>query len=180
MVGRLNATGFFVALVLAGTLSTPFRHAIAGNDSLRSDSACWFGPIPDGMDPCGLLTQAHDLLGRLPKPVENDVHELAEGMDIERSLRIQERLLREHLAWLDDSLTEKRLDLVVFLAIALSLDRAQGKTIELHQALEVKAEPKLEQSLQNVELYRSQALLLLTELSLSLKDISDRELKMRL
>jgi hypothetical protein len=180
MAGKLYAKVFFVALVLVGVMSTPIRYAIAGKDSVRSDSACWFGPIPEGMDPCGLLSQAGGLLGRLPKPVGNDVHELAAGLDIERSLRIQQRLLREHLAWLDDGLTEKQLDLVVFLAVALSLDRAQGKTIELHQALEVKADPKLEQSLHNVELYRSQALSLLTELSRSLKDISDRELKMRL
>jgi hypothetical protein len=183
MAGRLCAKGFFVALVLVllvGAASTPICHADAGTDRLRSDSNCWFGPIPEGTDPCGLLSQARDLLGRLPKPVENDVHELAAGLDIERSLGIQQRLLREHLAWLDDGLTEKQLDLMVFLAVALSLDRAQGKTIELHQALEEKAESKIEQSLRNVELYRTQALSLLTELGRGLKDISNRETRMRL
>jgi hypothetical protein len=179
MVGGLYARSGVIALVLAGVISLPIHSAVALNDNVRSDSNCWFGPIPEGMDPCGLLSQARDLLGRSPKSVENDVRELAAGMGIERSLLIQERLLREHLAWLDDSLTDKQLDLMVFLTLAVSLDRAQEKTIELHQALEAKDDSELEGRLQNVELYRSQALSLLNELSLSLKDISDRELRMR-
>jgi hypothetical protein len=131
------------------------------------------------MDPCGLLSQARDLLGRSPKAVENDINEMAAGMDVERSLLIQEGLLREHLAWLDDDLTGKQLDVMVFLTLAASLDRAQEKTVKLLQALEVRDDSELEGRLQKVELYCSQALSILTALSSGLKDVSDRELRMR-
>jgi hypothetical protein len=160
-------------------MSTPIAYGGADADRPGGDSKCWFGPIPEGTDPCGLIEQAQELLVRLPESAENYVRELAAGMEIERSLRVQQRLLREHLAWLDEDLTERQLDLIVFLAVALSLDRAQEKTAELHRLLEEKAEPKLEQSLQNVELYRSRALSLLSELSPGVKDISDRELRIR-
>jgi hypothetical protein len=69
---------------------------------------------------------------------------------------------------------------VVFLAVALSLDRAQEKTADLHRRLEDKSEPALEQSLQRVELYRSQSLSVLSELSPRVEDMSDRELRIRL
>jgi hypothetical protein len=179
MAGKWFAKGVVFALAFSGAISIPSLHASGGGDNVRGDVSCWFGPLPEGLDPCGLLAEARDLLGRLPQPVENDVNELAAGLDIERSLPIQQRLLREHLAWLDDGLTEKQLGLMVFLTVAVSLDRAQEQVIAFHEALEVEAEPKLEQRLRNVELYRRQSLLLLTELSRELKDISDRELKLR-
>jgi hypothetical protein len=164
---------------LIGLIPTLAASAEIDAESAWGDSTCWFGPVPEGLDPCGLLEQAQGILVRLPGPVEDHVQELAMRLDIERSLRVQQGLLREHLAWLDDGLTTRQLDLVVFVAVALSLDRAQGRTVELHSALEKKPDPKLERSLQNVELYRSQALSLLDKLSPSLKDISDEELRIR-
>jgi hypothetical protein len=168
-----------ILVILLGAVSIPIAGGEADAGRYRGDSKCWFGPVPEGTDPCGLIGQAQELLVQLPDSAAKYVRELAAGMELERSLRIQQKLLREHLVWLDDDLTERQLDLIVFLAVALSLDRAQDKTAELHRLLEEKSEPALEQSLQSVELYRSQALSVLSELSPRIEDMSDPELRIR-
>ena len=183
MAGTLNIWRFFITcslVFLLSAISTAISIAECDTEGPRGDSTCWLGPVPEGTDPCGLIEQAQGLFVRLSNPVENHVQELAAGLDIERSLRVQQRLLREHLFWLDDDLTERQLDLLIFLAVALSLDRAQERTAELHRLLEKTSELKLEQSLQNVELYLSQALSLLGKLSARVKEVSDRELEIRL
>jgi hypothetical protein len=182
--GRANLTSgrigwkSVVALVLVsffGEILAAFEETNAKRP--RVESGCWFGPVPEGIEPCHLIEQANAIVGRLSGPVKVHVQEIAAGLDVERSLRIQQSLLREHLVWLHDGLSERQLDLVVFLSVALSLERAQERTVELGSALEEEPEPKLHQRLQNVEFYRFQALLLLSHLSARLKDISDQKLR---
>jgi hypothetical protein len=163
-------------LALASTLS-----AFPGIDSggARADTTCWHGPVPQGVDPCGLIEQANDLLARLANPVERYVLEIAGGLDVERSLRVQEGLLREHLAWENDALTKRQTDVMVFVAIAVSLDRAQERIAELHGTLEGQFDERTARRLDRVELYRSQALTYLDGQSPGMREIPERELSFR-
>jgi hypothetical protein len=178
MAGTLETYRFFVTCKLVFLLSVP-SFPIALAEAHEDGTSCWFGRVPEGMDPCELMEQAQGLLADIPPPVEGHVRELAAGLDIERSLRVQEKLLREHLAWLDEDLTERQLDLMIFLAVALSLDRAQARISELRGLLEQGTQSDHERSIQDIELYRSQALSLLDRLSPGLEDLSERELRMR-
>jgi len=102
---------------------------------------------------------------------------VAHDFDVERNLRIQQALFREDLIWQARGFTERQIDLMVYIAVALSFDRAGRLVEELRLSLGQKQDPRLEQRIDAVNLYRAQALLLLSQVSTRLQNLPDNELK---
>jgi hypothetical protein len=163
--------GFLIAvgLVILGYA------AMGYGDSSRP--TCWKGPVPDGIDPCRLFERARTLQSSLTRVAHRYSEELAGGLDVERSLRVQEGLLREHLAWQNEHLTERQIDLLVFVSVTVSLERAEERTVELEREFTETSDPGAERRLESVELYIAQAWTLLDELSPSLENLRKSDLK---
>jgi hypothetical protein len=113
----------------------------------------------------------------LTRSADRYVEELADGLDVERSLRVQEGLLREHLAWQYEHLTASQIDLLVFVSVALSLEVVQERTDELERELANNDGPEARRHLERVELYTAQAWTLLGELQSSLENLRKADLK---
>jgi hypothetical protein len=84
-MGRtLKISRFFVTYKLVFLLSVPsvpIAFSEAHEDSTSNASSCWLGPVPEGVDPCGLMEQAQGLLADIPAPAEGHVRELAAGLE---------------------------------------------------------------------------------------------------
>ena len=152
-----------------------FGYASTGHGD-SSKPTCWKGPVPDGVDPCSLFEHARTLQDSLTRAADRYARELADGLDVERSLRVQEGLLREHLAWQNDHLTARQIDLLVFVSVAVSLERAEERTAELDRELAENNGPDVKRRLESVELYSVQAWTLLGELSSPLKNLRKSDL----
>ena len=73
--------------------------------------------------------------------------------------------------------SRRQLDLLVFVSVALSLEQADALSVELRRSFAANGEPNDRVRLQRVDLYQSQALDLLEELSASLRTVPDNELR---
>jgi hypothetical protein len=142
-----------------------------------SEPTCWKGPVPDGVDPCKLLEQARTLQGSLTRVAHRYSEELADGLDVERSLRIQEGLLREHLAWQNDHLTAQQIDLLVFVSVAVSLEGAEERLAELEREIAENDDSNARRRLESVALYSARAWTRLSKLSSALENLRKSDLE---
>jgi hypothetical protein len=164
---------FLVACVV---LATPIRGAVTSNEA--DGIVCRLqAPLANPIDPCPLLEQANTLMPRLTRSAAEYARKLSAGFDPERSLRIQEALLREDLVWLNSGLSTHQMDLMVFVSVALSLEQADARAVELRDSFAANGDPNDQVRLKRIDLYRSEALQLLDELSGSVRTISDSELR---
>ena len=128
-------------------------------------SSCWEGPVPKGVDPCKLINKGKDLTSSMGQQAEGLVRELASGLDVGRSLRVQEGLVREHLLWQYEDLTKRQVDALVYAAVAERLRKTGEEMTVLRRELEKEDDPDKRRLLDGIELFRSQALMLLVRLS---------------
>lgn len=142
--------------------------AAAGMDTAAS--SCWEGPVPEGVDPCKLINKGKDLTSSMGQQAEGLVRELATGLDVGRSLRVQEGLVREHLLWQYDDLTKRQVDALVYAAVAERLGKTGEEMSVLRRELEKEDDPDKRRLLEGIELFRSQALTLLVRLSGELEE----------
>jgi hypothetical protein len=165
-------------LVLCGVLATPVRGTGTSNDATADGMVCHLqAPLANPIDPCPLLEQAHSLIPRLTRSAADYARKVAAGFDPERSLHIQEALLREDLTWMSRGFSHQQMDLMVFVSVALSLEQADTKSLELRDAFSANGDPNDQVRLRRIDLYRSEALSLLDELSESLRTIPESELR---
>jgi hypothetical protein len=128
-----------------------------------------------GEDLYPLIEEAHRFLSQLLPSTASNLRRVGGEFDLERNLRIQEALFREDLVWLNRSYSPLQMDLMVFVAVALSLERAGEVEAELRSSLGGDLDPKLMRRLKAVDLYRSQAMQLLHRLSGDLESLPKRE-----
>lgn len=168
-----------LSLVGYGVLATPVQAAGNSNGpSADSGLVCELrAPLANPIDPCPLLEQAGTLLPRLTRSAAEYAHKVATGFDPQRSLRIQEALLREDLTWMSRGFSRRQMDLMVFVSVALSLERAEAKSMELRESFAANGDPEDQMRLQRIDLYQSEALDLLQDLSMSLRSVSESELR---
>jgi len=129
------------------------------------------------IDPCPFLEQAHGLVPRLTRSATAYLQKVAQGFDLERSLRVQQALLREDLVWQSRGFSRRQLDLMVFISVALSLEQADGRLSELRQLFVESGDPKDQRRMERIDRYRSQAVALLAQLSTSLRSVRESELR---
>lgn len=128
-------------------------------------------------DPCPVLEQVHAVLQKLSPSAVEYVQNVASGFNLEGNVRIQQALLREDLVWQQRGLTPRQLDVMVFVAVGLSLQDADALAKELRNNMDSEADPDAERRLERVNLFRVQALALLGQLGAELKDVSNAELR---
>ena len=134
-------------------------------------------PLASQIDPCPFLEQAHGLVPRLTRSATAYLQKVAQGFDPERSLRVQQALLREDLVWQSRGFSRRQIDLMVFISVALSLERADGRLSELRQSFLESGDPKDQRRIERIDMYRSQAVGLLARLSTSLQSVRESELR---
>ena len=134
-------------------------------------------PLASQLDPCPFIEQAHGLVPRLTRSATAYLQKVAQGFDLERSLRVQQALLREDLVWQSRGFSRRQLDLMVFISVALSLEQADGRLSELRQSFVESGDPKDQRRMEKIDMYRSQAVALLAQLSTSLRSVRDSELR---
>ena len=164
-----------LAVALALLAHGLVTHAAAPDrDALDcSDVSIW-----DERDADASIRHAHELLSRLPRSTQEYLENVATAFQTGRSLSVQQALFREDLIWQNRGLTDRQIDLIVFVSVALSLDAAADQAAKLCRSLEEKRdEPSLQKRAANVTQYRSQALTLLAELSPGLSNVADHELR---
>lgn len=122
-------------------------------------------------NPVPCVEQAEELLGKLTRSAAIYLKKGAEGFDPTRNLRVQAALFREDLVWQTRGFTDRQIDLMVFISVALSLERAD-KALE-----EAWKDPKNKARAEAIKLYRMQAESLLDDLSEKLRDIPDHEFR---
>lgn len=148
-----------------------FAHAgIAGADTAAS--SCWEGPVPEGVDPCKLIKRGRRLVSAMGPQAERLVQDLAAGLDVGRSLRVQEGLVREHLLWQYEGLTKREVDGLVYAAVAERLENTRDEMASLRHDLEQRDDPDKRRRFEGIELFRSQALTLLVRISEELRETS--------
>jgi hypothetical protein len=163
-------------LVACVVLATPLRGAVTSNEA-SADAVCQMqAPLASPIDPCPLLQQANRLMPRLTRSAAEYARKVAAGFDPERSLRIQEALLREDLLWLSQGYSRQQMDLMVFVSVALSLEQADARSVALRDSFAANGDPNDQVRLRRIDLYRSEALQLLEELSTAVRTISESEL----
>jgi hypothetical protein len=146
-----------------------FAHvSIARADT--TSSSCWEGPVPEGVDPCKLINKGKSLVSEMGFKAERLVRELATGLDVGRSLRVQEGLVREHLQWQYEDLTKRQVDALVYAAVAKRLEKTREELTSLRRELENKDDAAKRRRLESIELFRSQALTLLVRISDELEE----------
>ncbi len=166
------------SLVVYGVLATPVRAAGTPEDASADRALCQFqAPLANPVDPCPLLEQANALVPRLTRSAAQYARKVASGFDPERSLRIQQALLREDLTWMSRGFSRRQLDLMVFVSVALSLEQADALSVELRRSFAATGDPNDQVRLQRIDLYQSQALDLLEELSASLRTVPESEFR---
>ncbi|MGH9460574.1 MAG: hypothetical protein ACRD1X_05120 [Vicinamibacteria bacterium] len=162
-------------LVACVVLATPIRGAVTSNEA---DILCQMqAPLANPINPCPLLEQANSLMARLTRSAAEYARKVSAGFDPERSLRIQEALLREDLVWLSRGFSRQQMDLMVFVSVAFSLEHADARSVELRNSFAANGDPNDQVRLQRIDLYRSEALQLLDELSASVGTVSDSNLR---
>ncbi len=133
--------------------------------------------LPSGVDPCPILEQASHLMSRLAPSTAASLRKISGEFQLERSLRVQQALFREDLSWMQRGYSARQIDLMVFIAVALSLKRANASAVELQRVIETKPEPKIARRLDALDLYQRQAMSMLLRLSRELEDLRDDEIK---
>jgi hypothetical protein len=118
-----------------------------------------------------LLEQASEMKERLTASAEDYLESAATGFQLDRSLRIQERLFREDLAWQARGFSKNQMDLMVFVVVALSLERVDDEIAMLKE----KGGASARQCIGRIEIYKYQALILLNNLSGRLEALSSSE-----
>jgi hypothetical protein len=151
-----------------GTWVNP-PHAIA----LGADA----NALGKGDDAYPLIEEAHRFLSRLVPSTATHLRLVAAEFDLERNLRIQQALFREDLQWLNRGYSQKQMDLMVFIAVALSLEKAGEVKTALRSSLDDNLDPSVMSRLKAVELYQSQAVAMLRRLSRELENMPNRELR---
>lgn len=142
------------------------------------EAPCWRGDFtPDEIDSCALREQAKGLISRLEPSSVAHLQSLAKGFDLERSLRVQQSLLREDLIWQNRGFTARQIDLMVFVAVALSVEKAVQLEIELRPSLKDGSDPKQRRRLERIQEYRQQAVDFLDRISPNLENLREYELK---
>ncbi len=132
--------------------------------------------IPSAIDPCPLFRQAQDLMDRLTPSATEYLENASAGFRPDRSLRVQEALFREDLKWQSRGFSRSQMNVMVFVSVALSLESAEAQISELRSSLQETGDPKIARRIERINLYRSQAVALLDELSRDLRDLSNYEL----
>lgn len=177
--GRRATTtvGFVVCLFTIFGMS-PATEGADGALSSDVNTPCLGGDLlPTGVDPCLLREQAQHLVSKLAPATAESLQNISAEFELERSLRIQQALFREDLNWMQRGYSARQIDLMVFIAVALSLERAKELAVELRQVMEEKPEPTIARRLGSVVLYQTQALTMLHRLSRELENVRDYELK---
>ncbi len=118
-----------------------------------------------------LLEQANEMRERLATSAEDYLESAAMGFQLDRSLRIQEHLFREDLAWQARGFSKNQMDLMVFVVVALSLERVDDEIAILKE----KGGASARQCIGRIEIYKYQALILLNNLSGRLEALSPSE-----
>ncbi len=118
-----------------------------------------------------LLKQAVWLKGHLSSSARDYLKNAAAGFQLDRSLRIQEHLFREDLAWQSRGFSEGQVNLMVFVVVSLSLERVEDEVAVLEKKEDVGAHKRIGY----IKLYKHQALALLDNLSEGLEDLSPSE-----
>lgn len=126
---------------------------------------------PEPKSEAELFKQAGWLKGRLTRSARDYLKDAAAGFRLDRSLRIQEHLFREDLAWQSRGFSKDQVDLMVFVVVSLSLERV-GDEIAVLEKEESKQSRK---RIKHIRLYKDQALTLLDKLSEGLEDLSPSE-----
>ena len=85
--------------------------------------------------------------------------------------------MREDLVWQSRGFSRRQLDLMVFISVALSLEQADGRLSELRQSFVESGDPKDQRRMEKIDMYRSQAVAFLAQLSTSLRSVRDSELR---
>lgn len=134
-------------------------------------------PSPSGVDPCLLRAQAQRFISRLAPGTAESLQKISAEFDLERNLRIQQALFREDLNWMQRGYSARQIDLMVFVAVALSLERAKELEVELREVMKETPEPKIARRLESVVLYQTQALTMLDRMSGDLENVREYELK---
>lgn len=162
-----------------GTVTPAFAASRADGASLtKQGTPCRSGDLTtEEIDPCLLVDLANELLSKLTPSTAGHLRNVAEGFDLERSLRVQQALLREDLIWQNRGFTDRQIDLMVFLAVALTLDKAAGLEIELLRSLEDSSDPEVRRRLERVRQYRRQAITFLSRVAPGLENLRDYELR---
>lgn len=176
--GCVRATvGFAVILfTLFGML--PPAESADGAGTSDVNTPCLGGELsPSGADPCLLRKQAQDFVSKLAPGTAESLQKISAEFDLERNLRIQQALFREDLNWMQRGYSDRQIDLMVFVAVALSLERAKELEVELREAMKEKPESNIARRLESVVLYQSQALTMLHRMSQDLENVRDYELK---
>jgi hypothetical protein len=144
----------------------------------KQEAPCWSGDFAtDEIDSCALLEQALGFLSRLESSSAAHLRKLASGFDPERSLRIQQALLREDLIWQNRGYSARQLDLMVFIAVALTVQSATEREIELRSSGEDGADPKMKRRLERIQQYKHEAIAFLDRISPDLENVREYELK---
>jgi len=131
---------------------------------------------PCDVDPCPLFDQAHSLLTRMAPATAEHLQVAAAEFDAERNLRVQQALFREDLVWMSRGYSQQQLDLMVFVAVALSLELSVEREAALRDEFVENSEPKTMKRLQNIVRFQTQALALLDQLAPQLRQVSERVL----
>jgi hypothetical protein len=66
---------------------------------------------------------------------------------------------------------------MVFISVALSLEEAEEQLSELRRSFQKDGDPKDQRRIERIDLYRSQAVTLLEQLSASLRSVPESELR---
>jgi hypothetical protein len=131
---------------------------------------------PCEVNPCTLVDQAHDFLTRMAPSTAEHLRVAAAEFDVERNMRVQQALFREDLVWMRRGYSQQQLDLMVFVAIALSLELSVEREAALRDEFVENPEPKTMKRLQNIVRYQTQAVDLLARLAPQLRQIPERVL----
>lgn len=131
---------------------------------------------PCDVDPCPLLDQARRLLTRISPSTAEHLQVAAAEFDVERNLRVQQSLFREDLVWMRRGYSQQQLDLMVFVAVALSLELSVEREVALRNEFVENPEPKTMKRLQNMVRYQTQAVALLDRLAPQLLQVPERVL----
>ena len=131
---------------------------------------------PCEVNPCSLLDQARDFLTRMEPSTAEHLRVAAAEFDVERSMRVQQALFREDLVWMRRGYSQQQLDVMVFVAIALSLELSVEREAALRNEFVENPEPKTMKRLQNIVRYQTQAVDLLARLASQLRQVPERVL----
>ncbi len=169
--------GFVVCLITFFGMSIVAEGEDSGFTGDMKTSCLDGNTLPSGADPCPVLEQASHLMSRLAPSTAASLQKISGEFQLERSLRVQQALFREDLSWMQRGYSARQIDLMVFIAVALSLERANASAVELQRVMETKHEPKIARRLDALDLYQRQAMSMLLRLSRELEDLRDDEIR---